>query len=39
MESGKLQKYCGISRNIEESFINIHPIQRGGVLTAEARKV
>jgi Sep-tRNA:Cys-tRNA synthetase len=39
MESSKLQKYCGISRNIEESFINIHPIQRGGVLTAEARKV
>ena len=39
MDSAKLQKYCGISRNIEESFINIHPIQRGGVLTAEARKV
>jgi len=39
MDSAKLQKYCGISRNIEESFINIHPIQRGGVLTSEARKV
>ena len=39
MDSTKLQKYCGISRNIEESFINIHPIQRGGVLTSEARKV
>ncbi len=32
------QKYSNLSRNINEEFINIHPIQRGGILTPEAFK-
>jgi Sep-tRNA:Cys-tRNA synthetase len=33
------QKYSNLSRNVNEEFINIHPIQRGGILTPEASKV
>ncbi|TXT63444.1 MAG: O-phospho-L-seryl-tRNA:Cys-tRNA synthase 2 [Promethearchaeota archaeon] len=32
------QKYSYLSRTINEEFINIHPIQRGGLLTPEAHK-
>jgi len=32
------QKYSHLSRKINEEFINIHPIQRGGLLTPEAHK-
>ncbi len=32
------QKYSNLSRNVNEEFINIHPIQRGGILTPEAYK-
>lgn len=32
------QKYSNLSRNVNEEFINIHPIQRGGILTPEASK-
>lgn len=38
IEKSKLDKYRRLSRNVEEDFINIHPIQRGGVLTPDARK-
>jgi Sep-tRNA:Cys-tRNA synthetase len=30
------QKYSNLTRRINEEFINIHPIQRGGLLTPEA---
>ncbi len=33
-----VQKYSNLTRTINEEFINIHPIQRGGILTAEAFK-
>jgi Sep-tRNA:Cys-tRNA synthetase len=33
-----VQKYSQLSRVINEEFINIHPIQRGGMLTPEAFK-
>jgi Sep-tRNA:Cys-tRNA synthetase len=33
-----VQKYAGLTRSINEEFINIHPIQRGGILTPEAFK-
>jgi len=33
-----VQKYAHLSRTINEEFINIHPIQRGGMLTPEAFK-
>ena len=33
-----VQKYSNLTRNINEEFINIHPIQRGGILTPEAYK-
>ncbi|MFX1320026.1 MAG: O-phospho-L-seryl-tRNA:Cys-tRNA synthase [Promethearchaeota archaeon] len=33
-----VQKYSDLSRTINEEFINIHPIQRGGMLTPEAFK-
>jgi len=33
-----VQKYAHLSRTINEEFINIHPIQRGGILTREAFK-
>ena len=32
------QKYSNLRRNANEEFINIHPIQRGGILTPEAYK-
>ncbi|MBD3194947.1 MAG: O-phospho-L-seryl-tRNA:Cys-tRNA synthase [Candidatus Lokiarchaeota archaeon] len=32
------QKYTHFSRDLNEKFINIHPIQRGGILTKEAYK-
>ena len=33
-----VQKYANLTRTINEEFINIHPIQRGGILTPEAYK-
>ncbi len=33
-----VQKYANLSRGINEEYINIHPIQRGGILTPEAFK-
>lgn len=33
-----VQKYSNLTRTTNEEFINIHPIQRGGILTAEAFK-
>ncbi len=33
-----VQKYSNLTRTINEEFINVHPIQRGGILTAEAYK-
>ena len=33
-----VQKYANLTRTINEEFINIHPIQRGGILTPEAFK-
>ena len=33
-----MQKYSNLTRNINEEYINVHPIQRGGILTAEAYK-
>ncbi len=33
-----VQKYANLTRTINEEFINIHPIQRGGMLTPEAFK-
>ncbi len=33
-----IQKYSNLTRNINEKYINIHPIQRGGILTPEACK-
>ncbi|MFX1411007.1 MAG: O-phospho-L-seryl-tRNA:Cys-tRNA synthase, partial [Promethearchaeota archaeon] len=33
-----VQKYSHLNRTINEEFINIHPIQRGGILTPEAFK-
>jgi len=33
-----VQKYSNLTRTINEEFINIHPIQRGGILTPEAFK-
>ncbi|MHA1292415.1 MAG: O-phospho-L-seryl-tRNA:Cys-tRNA synthase [Promethearchaeota archaeon] len=33
-----VQKYSNLTRTINEEFINIHPIQRGGILTLEACK-
>ena len=35
----RLKQYLGLKRDFsEERYINLHPIQRGGVLTPEARK-
>ncbi|MFX1295110.1 MAG: O-phospho-L-seryl-tRNA:Cys-tRNA synthase [Promethearchaeota archaeon] len=39
IDKSKIQKYAKIGRDIEDQYINIHPIQRGGVLTPEAQKV
>ena len=33
-----VKKYANLSRNINEEYINIHPLQRGGILTVEAYK-
>ncbi|HEY0090366.1 MAG TPA: O-phospho-L-seryl-tRNA:Cys-tRNA synthase [Candidatus Lokiarchaeia archaeon] len=33
-----IQKYSNLTRSINEEYINIHPIQRGGILTSEAFK-
>ncbi|MBD3254812.1 MAG: O-phospho-L-seryl-tRNA:Cys-tRNA synthase [Candidatus Lokiarchaeota archaeon] len=33
-----VQKYAHLTRKTNEEFINIHPIQRGGLLTREAYK-
>ncbi|MGV9171246.1 MAG: O-phospho-L-seryl-tRNA:Cys-tRNA synthase [Promethearchaeia archaeon] len=33
-----VQKYSHLTRRVNEEFINIHPIQRGGILTPEAYK-
>lgn len=33
-----VQKYSNLTRSVNEEFINIHPIQRGGILTSEAYK-
>ncbi len=38
IQKSKLDKYRNLSRGLEEKYININPIQRGGVLTPEARK-
>ncbi|MEM2874732.1 MAG: O-phospho-L-seryl-tRNA:Cys-tRNA synthase [Candidatus Hadarchaeales archaeon] len=36
----RLEKYVGMKREVsEEKYINLNPIQRGGVLTEEARRV
>ncbi len=32
------QKYSNLTRSLNEEYINIHPIQRGGMLTPEAFK-
>lgn len=39
LDKNKLQKYRSIARDTEDQYINIQPIQRGGVLTPEAQKV
>ncbi|HUW68490.1 MAG TPA: hypothetical protein VMW20_10710 [Candidatus Nanoarchaeia archaeon] len=33
-----LNIYKDLKRDVEGVFVNVHPIQRGGVLTLEARK-
>ncbi|MEJ2249066.1 MAG: O-phospho-L-seryl-tRNA:Cys-tRNA synthase [Candidatus Lokiarchaeota archaeon] len=33
-----INKYSNLRRNVNEKYINIHPIQRGGILTPEAYK-
>ncbi|TFG17954.1 MAG: aminotransferase class V-fold PLP-dependent enzyme, partial [Promethearchaeota archaeon] len=33
-----VQKYSNLTRTVNEEYINIHPIQRGGLLTPEAYK-
>lgn len=33
-----LKKYRELTRGIQDVYVNVHPIQRGGILTAEARK-
>jgi len=34
----ELNKYKNLTRGVSDTYVNVHPIQRGGVLTAEARK-
>lgn len=34
----QLNKYRNITRGISDTYVNVHPIQRGGILTGEARK-
>lgn len=38
IQKSKLNRYRNLSREREEKYINVNPIQRGGVLTPEARK-
>lgn len=38
IKKSKVEKYRNISRNVEEKYINVNPLQRGGILTPEARK-
>jgi Sep-tRNA:Cys-tRNA synthetase len=38
IKKSKLDKYRNLTRDREEGYVNIHPIQRGGVLTPAARK-
>lgn len=39
VDAERLKKYIGMKRDFsEEEYINLQPIQRGGVLTEEARK-
>jgi len=33
-----LKKDKNITRGVSDTYVNVHPIQRGGVLTGEARK-
>jgi len=33
-----LDRYRDVTRGIQDKYVNVHPIQRGGVLTGEARK-
>lgn len=33
-----LKKYSNLTRSVNEQYINVHPIQRGGLLTSEAFK-
>jgi len=33
-----VQKYSNLTRTVNEEYINIHPIQRGGILTEDAYK-
>ncbi len=33
-----VQKYSNLTRTVNEEYINIHPIQRGGILSPEAYK-
>jgi Sep-tRNA:Cys-tRNA synthetase len=37
-DNALVKKYANLSRLVNEEFINIHPIQRGGLLTPEAYK-
>jgi len=39
LDQKRIQKYTHISRDTEDKYINLHPIQRGGVLTPAAQKV
>jgi Sep-tRNA:Cys-tRNA synthetase len=34
-----IEKYKKLHRVVDESWINIHPIQRGGILSPEARRI
>jgi len=38
IEADSLKKYLNLTRYTNEQYINIHPIQRGGLLTPEAFK-
>ena len=38
LDKNSLKKYKDLTRSINEEYINVHPIQRGGLLTPEAFK-
>ncbi len=38
LDKQSLQKYSNLTRSLNEKYINIHPIQRGGLLTPQALK-